>query len=91
MGEAGKRALRVGFDRAIKLEFHGARVSSDAGLFPYRDFEEMVELTESAAMELFDIGAITEKDTGGLKLEFGSAEALCAITEQIGKGEGFDP
>ncbi len=26
MGEAGKHALRVGFDRAIKLEFHGARV-----------------------------------------------------------------
>jgi len=26
MGEAGKDALRVGFDRAIKLSFHGARV-----------------------------------------------------------------
>ncbi len=30
MGEARKDALRVGFDRAIKLQFHGARVSSDA-------------------------------------------------------------
>ncbi len=36
MGEARRDALRVGFDRAIKLEFHGAKVSSDAGLFPYR-------------------------------------------------------
>ncbi len=26
MGEARKDALRLGFDRAIKLEFHGARV-----------------------------------------------------------------
>ena len=43
----------------------------------------------AAAMELFDIGAITEKDTGGIKLEFGSAEALCAISELTGKGEGF--
>ena len=34
MGEARKDALRVGFDRAIKLEFHGAKVSSDAGHFP---------------------------------------------------------
>ena len=33
MGRAGKRDLRVGFDRAFKLEFHGAKVSSDAGLF----------------------------------------------------------
>jgi aldehyde:ferredoxin oxidoreductase len=40
-------------------------------------------------MELFDIGAISEKDTGGIKLEFGSAEALCAITELTARGEGF--
>ena len=43
----------------------------------------------AAAMELFDIGAISEKDTGGIKLEFGSAEALCAITEITARGEGF--
>ena len=43
----------------------------------------------SAAMELFDIGAIDETVTGGIKLEFGSAEALCAMTEAVGKGEGF--
>ncbi len=54
MGEAGKDALRVGFDRAIKLEFHGAKVSSDAGLFPYRDLDEAAQLTESAAADLFD-------------------------------------
>ncbi len=30
MGEAGRDALRVGFEGTIKLEFHGAKVSSDA-------------------------------------------------------------
>jgi aldehyde:ferredoxin oxidoreductase len=45
--------------------------------------------TIAAAMELFDIGAIDEKTTGGIKLEFGSAEALCEIAELTGKGEGF--
>ena len=54
MGEAGKDALRVDFDRSVKLEFHGARVSSDAGLFPYRDLDEAAQLTESAAADLFD-------------------------------------
>ena len=37
MGQAGKDALRISFGLAIKLEFHGAKVSSVAGRFPYRD------------------------------------------------------
>jgi hypothetical protein len=36
MGEARKKALRVGFDSQIKLEFYGAGVTSDAGLVAYR-------------------------------------------------------
>ena len=54
MGEVRKDALRVGFDRTIKLEFHGARVSSDTGLFPYRDLDGAARLTESGAADLFD-------------------------------------
>ena len=60
MGEACQEALRVGFDRVIKLEFHGARVSSDAGLFPFRDLDEAVQLTESSAAELFDFRTGTQ-------------------------------
>ena len=54
MGEACQEALRVVFDRVIKLEFHMARVSSDAGLFPFRDLDEAVQLAESSAAGLFD-------------------------------------
>ena len=54
MGEAGREALRVGFEGTIKLEFHGAKVSSDAGLFPYRDIDQAAQLTETGAAELFD-------------------------------------
>jgi hypothetical protein len=54
MGETCQQALRVGFDSTIKLEFHGAKVSSDAGLFPFRDLDEAAQLTESTAAELFD-------------------------------------
>ena len=54
MGEARTDALRLGFDRTLKLQFHGARVGTDCGLFAHRDLDEAAELTESAAAELFD-------------------------------------
>ena len=45
--------------------------------------------TLAAAMELFETDAITEKDTGGLILRFGSAEALTRAVELTGTGDGF--
>jgi len=45
--------------------------------------------TVAAAMEMFDMGVITTEQTGGVELTFGSAEALCKITEMTAKGEGF--
>ena len=45
--------------------------------------------TVGAAMEMFETGVITEKDTGGIKLNFGSAEAVTELAELTGKGEGF--
>jgi len=45
--------------------------------------------TVGAAMELFEIGAITTKETGGLELTFGNTKALTELTELTGKGEGF--
>ena len=55
MDEARRDALRVDFDGSIKLEFHGARVSSDAGLFPYRELDDAAQLTESSAADLSEI------------------------------------
>lgn len=55
MGEAGKDALRVGFDNAIKLEFQGARITSDGGLLAYRDLDEAFGLTSLAEGTLTDI------------------------------------
>ena len=40
-------------------------------------------------MELFETGAITLKDTGGIEMRFGSAEALTKAAELTATGEGF--
>ena len=45
--------------------------------------------TLAAAMELYEIGAIGDAETDGLKLEFGSAKALVKGVELAGLGEGF--
>ena len=45
--------------------------------------------TVAAAMELYDLGAITKEQTGGVELKFGSAEALAWATEVTCRGEGF--
>jgi len=45
--------------------------------------------TVGAAMEMFEDGIITTKETGGIELKWGSAEALTTLAEQCGKAEGF--
>ena len=54
MGEARKEALKLGFDRSVRLEFCGATVSSDGGLLPYRDLDDALELTAPAGAAMTD-------------------------------------
>lgn len=44
--------LRVAFDRRIKLEFHGARSTSDGGSRAYRKLDDVLGLTAIAASAL---------------------------------------
>src|SRR5215207_4560850 len=53
-GEAHEAALRVTLDPRLKLEFHGSRVTSDAGLLPFRDLDDALGLTDLAGEVLVD-------------------------------------
>ena len=54
MGERSKEALRLDFDRKLKVEFHGTKVTSDAGLLAYRQLDEVLGLTTMIESELTD-------------------------------------
>lgn len=45
--------------------------------------------TVAFAIECYENGLITDKDTGGIKLTWGNAEGIVAITEAIAAGTGF--
>src|ERR1051326_2746420 len=53
-GETDRSALRLDSDRRLMLKFGGSTITSDAGLLAYRELDEALHLTDTAANTLAD-------------------------------------
>ena len=53
-GHPEGESMKVGFDGGIKLEFHGAKLSSNGGLLAYRDLDHALGLFDSVSSVFHD-------------------------------------
>ncbi len=76
MGELKQRCLRVDFDRRLKLEFHGSKVTTDAVCWPTESLMTALNLLRRLAMFL---PTVVPARTGGMAWSASFASPFLAV------------
>src|SRR5215471_4137325 len=93
MGDCPTEPLRPQFDRRLRLRFLGAKVTSDAGLLAYRELDDALDLTRTAAGQLQDHRTGQNTQHGATALLRQSIYSRLAGYEDLNDAERlrFDP
>jgi hypothetical protein len=87
MGDSQNDTACVDFDCQIRLEFHGSTVTSDAGLLAYRQLDDALRLTSTAANGLHDTRTGQNKQHSRLALLRQSIYSRLAGYEDVNDAE----
>jgi hypothetical protein len=68
VGEGKNDGLKLNFEGRLRLEFRGAKVTSDAGLLAVRELDDALRLTETAGEMIMDVrtGRNVQHELAGL-------------------------
>jgi len=70
MGENISTPVKLQFDRRVHLEFHGATITSDAGLLACRELDDALGLTETTT-------AYLQESRGGRNVQHQTCNTNC--------------
>jgi len=89
LGAAKTEGIRLRFDRRLRLEFRGAKITTDAGLLAVRELDEMMGLTDMAGELIVEgrTGKNIQHQVSGLLRQ--SVYARLAGYEDVNDHEGL--